>query len=496
MNDINFSEDQIERFKEWQEAAPENGKADAPGRLLDRMDPLAMSRAFAADGPALARFAGEFWAFDGTAYAATEYEAARRRACQYLERCTRIVKGGGDQPDQEVPFCPRPPDLSWLLDMLPNVLPTPETMPSWIGEGDELADNLPDPDDLILARNGYFNPLAEGPIKLHPPTPSLFAANPLAFNIDPDAPEPKRWLKFLDEVIGDEDGIQLAQEWVGYCLTADTRQQKALFGIGPKRSGKGTFCRVVQALIGAANCVGPTLGSLATDFGLQPLLGKKLAIISDARLSGRADQAAITERLLSITGEDSLSVPRKYLAAVTGKLPTRIMMFSNEMPRLGDASGALASRFLILPFPNSFFANEDATLTDRLLGELPGILPWGVAGLRRLRERGHFIQPDAGEERRRELEDLSSPVAAFVRACCETKPGASVEVGELYAAWKRWCEEEGREHPGTKQTFGRDLSAAVAGIRIAQPRQRDRRVRVYEGIDLTDEGRIGAIDCL
>ena len=52
----------------------------------------------------------------------------------------------------------------------------------------------------------------------------------------------------------------------------------------------------------------------------------------------------VVERLLSISGEDTLTVDRKYREPWTGQLPTRIVILSNELPRLTDSSGALASR--------------------------------------------------------------------------------------------------------------------------------------------------------
>jgi putative DNA primase/helicase len=100
------------------------------------------------------------------------------------------------------------------------------------------------------------------------------------------------------------EAAALLQEWFGYCLLPDTRQQKILLVIGPKRSGKGTTARVLRALGGPANVAGPTLSSLWTNFGLWPLLGKTVAVVSDARLSGgRKDQDVIVERLLTISGE-------------------------------------------------------------------------------------------------------------------------------------------------------------------------------------------------
>ena len=59
------------------------------------------------------------------------------------------------------------------------------------------------------------------------------------------------------------------------------------------------------------NVAGPTLASLGANFGLSPLIGRPLAVVSDARLAG-ANVHQIVERLLSISGEDLLTIDRKY----------------------------------------------------------------------------------------------------------------------------------------------------------------------------------------
>ncbi len=89
--------------------------------------------------------------------------------------------------------------------------------------------------------------------------------------------------------------------------------------------------------------VNPTLGTLARPFGLSSLINKPVAISPDARLSSRPDNAAIVECLLSISGEDGQTIDRKDLDAWTGRLPTWFVLISNDLPRLRDASGALAS---------------------------------------------------------------------------------------------------------------------------------------------------------
>ena len=299
------------------------------------------------------------------------------------------------------------------------------------------------------------------------------------------ASEPAEWLDFLDRVWGDDrESIDCLQEWFGYLLTPDTRQQKILMMVGPKRSGRGTIARVLKALVGENNVVNPTLGTLARPFGLSALINKPVAIFPDARLSSRPDNAAIVECLLSISGEDGQTIDRKHLEAWTGRLPTRFVLISNELPRLRDASGALASRLILLRFTRSFYGREDTGLFDRLRRELPGILLWAIGGWKRLRHRGRFLQPGTGHDLLSAMEDLASPISAFLRDRCVADPMANVPTGTLYEAWRSWCQEHGRDAVGDEPSFGKDLHAALPGLCKSRLRLNSTRVAHYVGLRL------------
>jgi putative DNA primase/helicase len=358
-------------------------------------------------------------------------------------------------------------------------------IPAWLETTDR-----PKPENVIAFQNGLLNvqDYVTGNGRLMPPDPAWFSTNVLPFNFNPEPLPPSGWLRFIRELWeSDAEAIALAQEFAGYTLSADTTQQKILLIAGPPRSGKGTFARILTRLVGPDNVASPTLTSLSNNFGLAPLIGKQLAIISDARLSGRTDQAIVVERLLSISGEDALTIDRKCRECVTLKLPTRIILLSNELPKLSDASGALAERFLILVLKRSFLGHEDTALTEKLSAELPGILVWALEGLRRLHQRGRFINPASGEQASDELRDLVSPVGAFVRERCIVAPGRNIAAQRLYDAWSAWCREQGREHPGTAQGFGRDLRAALPAVELKQSRiGNGDRVRTYEGIGINE----------
>jgi putative DNA primase/helicase len=328
---------------------------------------------------------------------------------------------------------------------------------------------------------------SDGPIYLDrfliPPTPLFFSTYALPFEFDLDAPGPAEWHRFLASVWPkDLESIDTLQEWFGYCLLPDTSLEKILMLIGPKRSGKGTIAKVLRALVGAENTANPTLASLAGPFGLAPLIGKPLAVIADARLSGRLDSGVIVERLLSISGRDPQTIDRKYLESWTGPLPTRFVLLSNELPRLSDASGALASRLVILRLSNSFYGKEDRTLLKKLVPELSSTLLWAMEGWRRLQHRGHFVQPETGAELIEAMEELSSPITAFIRDKCETGPDDSIEAKRLFEAWEDWCKAAGRKEAGTIQNFGRDLRAAHPAVSAYRPESEGPRPRHFKGI--------------
>jgi len=373
-----------------------------------------------------------------------------------------------------------------MLQLKTDFLTDLTETPSWLD-----AEEHPHADAIVACTNGLLHLPTR---TMHPHSQQFFSLNAVDYAYTPSAAAPSAWLEFLHDLFDDDiEAVETLQELFGYYLLPDTRQHKIGLIVGPKRGGKGTIARILTGVLGRANVCGPTLGSLGMNFGLWPLLHKRLAIISDARLSGRTDQAVVVERLLSISGEDAITVDRKHLPPWTGKLPTRFLILTNELPKLTDASGALASRFILLCLTRSWYGREDHELTDRLLEELPGILNWSIAGWQRLNERGHFVQPASAAEALQDLEDLSSPIRAFVRERCEIGPGLCADVEALFAAWQDYCGNTGRERTGTIQSFGRDLRAACPGLRIVQPRVSGRRARMYEGVALRPEADIGAL---
>lgn len=352
--------------------------------------------------------------------------------------------------------------------------------PSWLdGQNDWK------PQDIVATKNAlvHLPSYVSCDDFIRPATPAFFTFGSVDYEFEKEPPRCDRWLEFLMDLwCEDPQSIDLLQEWFGYCLTPDTSQQKILFMIGGKRAGKGTISRVLRSVVGNRNVSGPRLSSLAGEFGLWPLLGKTVAIVADARLGNKSDQAAILEVLLSISGEDALDVSRKGMETLTDmKFSTRFTIISNELPRLNDSSGALVGRMLLLKFTKTFFGKEDHGLTEALESERSGILHWAIAGWKRLRDRGYFVQPESGSDMKAIMNDLSSPISAFVNECCELHPANFSTVQLLYSVYEAWCKDAGRD-PSNVQVFGRDLSAAFSEIENKQRRFDGVQKRGYCGV--------------
>jgi putative DNA primase/helicase len=425
----------------------------------------------------LRRWRGEWWRFDGHAYVELEDEALRGQVWSFVDRVGVMTKDG---PERVEANKNRVSNVVEALsaESIGTLISSAAEPPVWVGDGRRTI-----PRNRVACRNGLLDPMTG---VLEPSSPDVFVVNVADAGWDPNARAPVQWLAFLGQVFeNDPQSIELLQEFMGYTLTADTSLQKLMMIVGPKRSGKGTICRIWMRMLGSANICSPSLSSIAERFGLQPFLNKLLAIIPDARLSGRADQACVVERLLSITGEDAQEVDRKHRDSISVKLTARVVLVSNELPRLTDASGAFPSRAMILRTLRSFYGQEDTGLEGRLGGELSGILAWACAGLRRLKERGRFMQPDSSTEALAELEELASPVASFVADRCDIEPEAWVEKMTLYKAWAEWAKEHGLD-AGSAPTFSRNLIAAFhPRVRRARPRAAaDERKSVFAGITL------------
>ena len=193
-----------------------------------------------------------------------------------------------------------------------------------------------------------------------------------------------------------------------------------------------------------------------------------------------------------LTGEDVVTCRHLYNPFFSYRPGYKILVRTNEMPRVKSQNYAMKRRVKLLPFRVRFYyAHEqkvpvrDETLRDKLLKELPGILRWAVEGCIKWRKDG-LGMPQTMIEEVDSLFESMDVLSEFIDSECELHPGRRVESGVLWRAYRAWCEANGRE-PVFKQPcyFSRNL-AARDGIEAGRDSTGNKRV--LRGIGLLGVG--------
>jgi putative DNA primase/helicase len=308
----------------------------------------------------------------------------------------------------------------------------------------------------MAMENGVLDPATR---TLSEHDPERFNLSSLPFSYDPEAECPQ-WLDFLESTLpGDRQAHETIAEWMGYVLSGRTDLHKIGVLVGPPRCGKGTISRVLKAMVGRDGWAAPTLARLGSEFGMASLIGRGLAVMGDVRWTSKHVIDAVPI-MLGISGEDGFSIPRKHVGDWIGKLPTRLMLMSNDAPVFTDASGALAGRMVYVAFHRSFLGSEDLTLEGRLMGELPGILNWALDGLDRVVKLGTFTQSAGSMELAAEVDRDSSPVKAWVDDRCVIDLTAEMSLESLLSSYRDWLTAENMSLSPSLNRLSRDLRSA------------------------------------
>lgn len=340
----------------------------------------------------------------------------------------------------------------------------------------------PAPEDLALFRNGLLD---VNRMELIPHDGRYFATGLPDHDWDPFAECPT-WMAWLNETL-DPSFHPTLQELFGYCLTPDIRAHKFGMLLGGPRTGKSTAHNVLHRLVGPKHAASSTLADLSGDFGLEPLVDKRVVLIPDAHDAPAKGRSGALERIKSITGADPVSVNRKGKPIVHGVLKTRIIVTCNKTPKFIDESGALAARMIVIHFGASFLGREDRSMPDRLAAEMPGIANWALQGLSRLRSNG--LRFTVGEAGRAEVEMAArsqSPALRFAESHLTVTGDQEhfTPMPDVFRSYTIWAEAEGLRgfELRSQNDLKDDLRAAIPAVRYTQRRVGGKRVYGLAGV--------------
>jgi len=278
--------------------------------VIDTKAPYSVAKLFLdkfvtrVDARTLHHHRGAFYKWNGRAYLEKADGELRSEIYPFLDQSFAEDKKGALQPVK--------PNASMVTNVLDGLraashLDGSIAAPAWLRQVSQYP-----AEEIVACENGLLHlPSA----KIIDNTPEFFTYNALDFAFDQEAPEPKQWLDFLLQLWpNDSQSISTLQEIFGYCLTGDTRQQKAFLIVGPRRSGKGTIARILGRLIGVANIVAPMFGGM-------PATGAIARTATNVKNGGRTPVAGMVHALtlLLITlffGRWAALIPLATLAAI------------------------------------------------------------------------------------------------------------------------------------------------------------------------------------
>lgn len=242
------------------------------------------------------------------------------------------------------------------------------------------------PEHLLPIANGLLN---LDTLEMQEYTPELFFNAVSPVNYDPTA-NCKRWLAFIKESFPIESHRQTIQEYFGYALSGDMKQEKYLTIIGDGRNGKGLIAKTLMKLLGGFSTVMDMAHLSESGFELASIVGKRLIYISEVSGSPKNIQT-----LKKIVGRDAVKAQEKNEKPFDFYPESKIIQTANNLLYRGEdsANRSIDEREIIFRLDNRP-VKIDTTLFDTFTNvELEGIFLWALEGYARLRKNGSFTLP-------------------------------------------------------------------------------------------------------
>lgn len=334
-----------------------------------------------------------------------------------------------------------------------------------------------EPQEFFKAQDGFIN-LKNGVLdinsrELRPRDRSLFFKYVLPHNYDPKAECP-RWLEFLDFVFeGNKELADLSAEIFGYALCGGTPWlHKAFLLDGSGRNGKSTYLDVLKHLMGKDNYCSIPLRNLDKPFSVVMADGKLANIV------GELEARDVNSEAFKIAvGGEELTAARKGKDEYQLPFTAKMFFATNNPPVSKDNSEGWYEKLCTIPFRRYIQPHErDASITAKLLKELPGVLNWSLDGLERLKQRGRLPDILAIDETLAEYRSVNDGVYDWVKEhVAVSEESNSYVIGNFYQHYSDWCKKEGR-FPKSKRWFGRDvvreLKHVVTNMTITHPKNK------------------------
>lgn len=354
------------------------------------------------------------------------------------------------------------------------------------------------PTGLVPFQNGLLDVNTQ---MLQPATPG-FALDwclPTAYDPNAECPTIKGWLR---QAVADhdEETVQLLRAWLAALVRGmDVNYFLTLIGRGG--TGKGTFQRLVAALVGLQNVAVTDLRRLETNrFETAKLYGARLCMVNEAGSYGGS-----VDVLKAITGGDHIALERKnQQQGGSFRFNGLVLMATNESIIVTDSTSGIERRRITVRFP--YTASFQERMHWEALGgesavlhaEIPGLIRWLLdMPVTEIRRRLDAPPATVVEENILSMTAGNSVAEWMLENCAPVENDqAGTQIGVkssdsdtcFYANYLDWCDDVGLSRPVSIRKFSDTLIdiAQYLGHAINKGRHAASRACHLFGVRLCD----------
>lgn len=359
--------------------------------------------------------------------------------------------------------------------------------------------------DLIPVQNGILN-IHTKELKEFSPKYIFFGKLPVSYNPQASCPVIQAFFKSIQP--DDKRKRDFLIELAGYCLYKKYTIQKWFLFEGKGRNGKGAYFRLIQRL----------LGDNTSNISIQDLEEKEYSI-SDlhgkyANIGGDIPSRPLknTSRIKALTGEDKVSVNRKFKSYLSFYNYSKQIFSANELPEVIDFSDGFWERLVYLYFPVKYIDQDDydnlkeksvyvqpkSDIEERMNTEeeLSGFLNMCLDSLKVLLKKKKFSYSLGVDTIKSMYLRNSDNVVAFVQDCCVKDYKEFIKKDDFREEYNKYCDENNivpKSDKAIKHTMQEKLG--IVEKRPTLPvesfdessQQKFERILVWKGIRLKNE---------